>query len=136
MSKFLDTEQLTIGVFLDPTTGKRTWVTSRAFGYQLGDDGALPALIVVPAYTETDLGSIPPWLRWVFTGHSPNAARAYVLHDYVNSLTAHRPPGEGVWSSQVAAAVLYEALRLDGEPVWSCIVQTAGVFLGIAAKER
>jgi len=134
MSHFLADERLEIGVYTDPTTGKKTWVTSRPYGFVLGDLGGY--LFVVDEYFETDLGSIPRWLRWLFNPSDPRYVRAYVTHDYVNSLTAKRPPGPGVWSSIVAAALLYDALRLDGAAIWPASILTAGVFVGIAKAER
>lgn len=132
MSMFFADERLEIGVFKDPTTGRTTWVTSRSYGFVLGD--AVP-FVIAEAF-ETDLGSIPRWLRWLFNPADPRYARAFVTHDWFNRLTAGRPPGPGVWSSQVACAVLYEALRLDGAAVLSSFILTAGVFLGIAKAER
>lgn len=134
MSHFLSDERLEIGVFTDPATGRKTWVTSRDFGFiALGSPSVL---YVVPEYFETDLGSIPPWLRWLFSPSDPRYVRAYVLHDYLNSLTDKRPPGPGVLSSIVAAGLLYDALRLDGAAILPASILTAGVFLGIAKAER
>lgn len=138
MSAYVAGERLEIGVFTDPTTGKCTWVTSRTYGFEAGGsliDG-LGAMIIVPEYFETDLGTIPAWLRWLFNPADPRYARAFVTHDYLNMLTARRPPGPGVWSSQVAAGLLYDALRLDGASVSASVILTAGVFLGIAKAER
>lgn len=89
----------------------------------------------MPQGFETDLGSIPAALRWIWNPGNPRCARAYILHDWLNTLTAGQPPGPGVVSSQLAAAVLYEALALDGEPLWSRRAQFLGVTLGIAAAE-
>lgn len=138
MSAYVAGERLEIGIFTDPTTGKKTWVTSRTFGFEVGGDFALGlgAMIVVPEYFETDLGTIPRWLRWLFNPSDPRYSRAFVVHDYVNMLTAKRPPGPGVWSSQVAAGLLYDALRLDGAAILPATILTAGVFLGIAKAER
>lgn len=134
MSRFYADERLEIGVFTDPTTGKKSWATSSAMHFLLGHE-ATAWLFTVPMGFVTDLGSIPWWMRWLFTGHEATATRAYILHDYVNGLTNRRPPGPDVLSSQLAAAVLYEALALDGEPLWSRRVQYLGVVLGIAKQE-
>lgn len=137
MSQFVGGERLEIGIFTDPTTGRKTWVTSRAYGFVLGGDYETQdgLLFVVPEYFETDLGTIPAWLRWLFNPADPRYARAFVTHDYLNTLTAGRPPGPGVWSSQVAAGVLYDALRLDGASVPAASAIAIGVFLGIAQAE-
>lgn len=139
MSHFLQSQQLNIHPFKDDA-GKWWWAVSSDFAYVLGGDPAVYdeqyVLFVVPQGFLTDLGSIPWYVRWLFNPAASECARAYVLHDYVNSLTAQRPPGMGVWSSQVAAAMLYEALAFDGVPYWSRLVQTLGVFLGIAKGEH
>lgn len=133
MSRFLQTGPLTIAAW-KRDDGTPIWITSEPIDFALGDDRE--ATFSVPRGFETDLGSIPTWLRWLFNPASSRTARAYVLHDYINSLTKGRPPGPGVWSSQVAASILYDAMALDGEPVWSRLVQWAGVCLGIAKGER
>lgn len=132
MSNFVGDERLEIGIFTDPTTGKKTWVTSRRFGFVY----CTSEYVEVEAYFETDLGSIPWWLRWLFNPADPRYARAFVTHDRWNKLTAERPPGPGVPSSQAGCGVLYDALRLDGASVLAAVVLTAGVFLGIAKAER
>ena len=137
MSTFIQHQQLNIHPFKDEN-GKYWWAVSSDFGFVLGGDdpGDGGTLFIVPQGFLTDLGSIPVWMRWLFNPAASECARAYVLHDYLNHLTDGRPPGPGVWSSQIAAAVLYEALVFDGVPFWSRLIQTLGVFLGIAKAER
>lgn len=138
MSRFLQTSPLTIAAW-KRDDGTPIWITSEPISFALGDDTSPwsnTCVFIVPRGFETDLGSIPAWLRWLFNPASSRCARAYVLHDYINSLTRGRPPGPGVWSSQVAAGILYDAMALDGEPVWSRLLQWAGVCLAIAKGER
>ena len=137
MSTFIQQQQLNIHPFKDEN-GKYWWAVSSDFGFILGADQEFcdGVLFIVPQGFLTDLGSIPAWMRWLFNPAASECARAYVLHDYLNRLTAGQPPGPGVWSSQIAASVLYEALAFDGVPFWSRLVQTLGVFLGIAKAER
>ena len=132
MSRFLLDAPLTIAAWRRDD-GTPIWITSEGFAFQLGDSTG--PIFTVPQGFETDLGSIPAALRWIWNPGNPRCARAYVLHDWINVQTAGRPPGPGVWSSQLAAAVLYEALTLDGEPLWSRRVQALGVWLGIAGRE-
>lgn len=137
MSRFLFDARLEIAVFVDPTDGRRKWVTSRNLGFVYGDETTVAsyATFIVPPGFETDLGTIPWWARWLFNPSDPAVARCYVLHDYINKLTQSRPPGPGVWSSQAAAAVLYEAMALDGVSLWRRKIQFLGVVLGIAKSE-
>jgi hypothetical protein len=132
MSAFLQDTPLTIAAW---RREDRTpiWVTSEEFSFRLGDETG-PVFTVARGF-ETDLGSIPAVLRVIWNPSNPRCARAYVLHDWINKLTDHRPPGAGVWTSQLAAAVLYEALALAGEPLWSRKAQYLGVVLGIAKSE-
>jgi len=132
MSRFLSNAPLTIAAWRRDD-GTPIWVTSEVFSFQLGD--ATGPVFTVERGFETDLGSIPGVLRAIWSPSNPRCARPYVLHDWVNKLTAGRAPGHGVWSSQLAAAVLYEALALEGEPVWSRKAQFFGVALGIVGKE-
>ncbi len=136
MSRFLHTHPLTIAAW-QRDDGTPIWITSEAFTFVLGDEDLdWPPSFTVPQGFETDLGSIPGILRWIWNPSNPRCARAYVLHDYINTLTDSRPPGPGVWSSAIASMILYEALALDGEPYWSRAAQAVGVFLGIAKRER
>ncbi len=133
MSHFVQDQQLNMHPFRDED-GTWLWAVSSDFGFVLGDEDG-PLFLVEQGFV-TDLGTIPWWMRWLFNPAASDCARAYVLHDYINTLTAGRPPGLDVWSSQIAAAVLYEALAFDGVPFWSRLIQFAGVFLGIAKAER
>lgn len=132
MSRFISNGPLTIAAW-KRDDGTPIWITSEEFSFQIGD--AAGTTFTVPRGFETDLGSIPALLRFIWNPSNPRCARAYVLHDWINKLTAKRPPGDGVWSSQMAAAVLYEALKLDGEGVLSAKTQATGVWLGIAKQE-
>lgn len=137
MSEFFQSAQLNVHPFKDEN-GKWWWAVSDDLSFVLGAeyDYEDSFMFTVPQGFLTDLGSIPAWMRWLFNPAASECARAYVLHDYLNSLTAGQPPGPGVWSSQIAASVLYEALVFDGVPFWSRLIQTLGVFLGIAKAER
>ena len=132
MSRFLQGPPVTVAAW-QRDDGTPIWITSEPISFELGDLGG--RIFTVPAGFDTDLGSIPALFRAIWNPSNPRCARAYILHDWINRLTAGRPPGAGVWSSQLAAAVLAEALLLDGEPVWSVKAQALGVWLGIAARE-
>ena len=98
MSSF--TEQLQIA----PTStkgGSVTWCTLREFRYDIGAKNSGWS-ITVPQGTETDLGSIPSWARFLTNPANPKYCAAYVLHDYlcVNS---------GV-NRFLTDSILYEAL--------------------------
>lgn len=132
MSHYID-DKLTIQpIKLD--NGKWIWVTSREFSFHFGGVGG--SVFIVPQGFETDLGSIPAALRWLLGPSDPDCVQAYVLHDYVNSLTDHRPPGIWVWSSEAAAAILYDALRCNNVPVWKADLICTGVRFGIAKEEK
>lgn len=132
VSRFLAAAPLTIAAW-KRADGTPIWITSEPFAFQLGDESG-PVFEVERGF-ETDLGSIPHLVRTIWNPSNPRCARAYVLHDKINTLTAQRPPGPGVWSSHLAAAVLYEALTFDGEPAWSRKAQFLGICFGIAKAE-
>jgi len=90
MSRFLAAGPLTIAAWARDD-GTPIWITSAPFAFQLGDETR--PVFEVPAGFETDLGSIPAWLRAIWNSGNPRCARAYVLHDWVNKLTAGQPPG-------------------------------------------
>lgn len=131
MSHFVAHGPLTVAAW-KRDDGTPIWITSESFTfvYCTGET------FTVPRGYETDLGTIPFLLRWLFNPSDPRRARAYVTHDFANTVTAGRPPGAGVVSSQAACGVLYDALRIDGDAVWSCMLHFLGVFLGIAKRER
>ena len=137
MSHFIDAQRLEIYP-LQRSDGKHIWVVSRKFGFVFGGyfEGNTPACIWVPEGFETDLGSIPAAMRWLINPSDPQYAPAYVLHDWTNHMTDRRPPGPNIFSSNLACAVFYEALRCNGVPVWMARMQASGVELGIASKER
>lgn len=134
MGRFIDNKPLTVAAWRDEQ-GKPIWITSEEFTYEIGPKNS-GWTITVPRGFETDLGSIPRLVRWLWNPSNPRCARAYVLHDYINQLTGQFMPNwaEGV-SSQFAAAILYEVLTLEGEPLWSRKTQYFGVCLGINKHE-
>jgi hypothetical protein len=115
--------------------GVWVWIVSRRFTFVFGDD-LNRQVFTVPAGFETDLGSIPAWGRWMISPSDPGCAQAYVLHDYLNTITAKRRPGFGVLSSVAAAAVLYDAMRCNYVPVWKATTIHTAVLAGIASGER
>lgn len=133
MSHWVDNQRMTIQPMI--VNGKWRWVNSRPFRFVLGPDSIEGAVIDVPAGFDSDLGSIPWWARWLISPSDPDCAQAYMLHDWMNKLTAGRPPQMGVWSSQAAAAILYDALRCNDVPVWKAKLIFFAVCLGIAKKE-
>lgn len=132
MTAILTSDQLNIHPFKDEN-GRWAWAVSDEFYVRFGD--ASGPVLVIPEGFLTDLGSIPWWVRSLFNPSDPAAAPAYVAHDYMNTLTGHRPPGVDVWSSQAAAALLYDLLRIQGVAAWSAKAQYLGVVAGIASKE-
>lgn len=134
MSHWIDSERMDIHPFRGPD-GEWRWVNSRGFTFVLGSSQVDGVSFTVPVGFDTDLGSIPRWARWLFSPSDPACAKSYVLHDYLNTLTRQRPPGIGVWSSQLAAAVLYEGMRCDGVGVAKAKTIFLAVVLGIARKE-
>lgn len=134
MSHWIADERMEIMPF-QREDGKWVWVTSRRCTFVFGATNNA-AVFVVPPMFESDLGSIPAWGRWLVSPSDPDCAQAYVLHDYINSLTGSRPPGFDVVSSVEAAAVLYDALRCNGVAVWKASLIFAAVVAGIAKGER
>jgi hypothetical protein len=131
MTSILTSTVLNIHPFKD--NGKWVWAVSDDFYVQFGNaDGPV---FIIPMGFSTDLGTIPWWVRSLFNSSDPAAAPAYVAHDWINSLTQGQPPGPDVWSSQAAAAMLYDMLRIQGVPLWSAKAQYLGVVAGIAKKE-
>lgn len=133
MSMYVGDSQLMIYPLRLPG-GEWRWITSRSFSFQYGGFGG--PIITVPQGFETDLGSIPPLVRVILSPSDPACAQAYVLHDWINTLTNRRPPGPGVWSSGSAASILYDALRVKDVPVWKAELIRTGVQLGIAKGEK
>lgn len=132
MSRFIFDKPLQIqNDWLD---GAPLWKNVNAFGFQLGD--ATGPVFEVEAGFASDLGTFPPILRLFFNPADARAAPAYLLHDKLNAMTAGRAPGDGVWSSHLAAAVFYEAMALRGVHHLSRRLQFWGVILGIAQTEH
>lgn len=134
MSEFLTDDRLNIQP-MQREDGTWVWVTSRAFGFRFGSYGDYGCIFTVPMGFETDLGSIPWWCRWLLNPSDPSCSTAYVIHDYVNSITKRRRPGIGVVSSHMAASVLYDALRLCGVSPFKAGTIYSGVVAGIAKDE-
>lgn len=131
MTAILTPTGLNIHPFKD--NGKWVWAVSSDFFVQFGS--ASGPVFIIPMGFTTDLGTIPWWVRSLFDPSDPAAAPAYVAHDWINCLTQSQPPGPNVWSSQAAAALLYDMLRIQGVPLWSAKTQYLGVVAGIAKKE-
>lgn len=129
MSRWTD-PNIQIAPYRRADTGKWEWAVSRPLVWEVGHEGS-GFLITVKEGFSTDLGSIPRWLRWLFSGHDPQCVKAYVLHDFI-LLPENRARG---WSSQFAASQLCDAMRADGVPAWSRRLQYHGVSLGIALSE-
>ena len=129
MSRWTDAE-VQIAPYQRADTERWEWAVSDELVWEVGHVGS-GFTITVPMGFSTDLGSIPAWLRWLFSGHDPQCVKAYVLHDFM-LLPANRARG---WSSQFAAAQLIDAMRADGVPTWSRRLQYHGVNAGIAGGE-
>lgn len=129
MSRWTDAN-VTISPYRRADTGKWEWAVSDELAWEVGHLGS-GLDITVPMGFSSDLGSIPAWLRWLFNPASAACAKAYLLHDFI-LLPENRAKG---WSSQFAAAQLYDAMRADGVPGWSRRMQYHGVNLGIAGGE-
>jgi hypothetical protein len=75
----------------------------------------------VPVGFVTDFATVPRWaviyLLTANTGH-----RAALLHDYLYRLKLVK--------RRCADAIFFEALVVDGEPLWRCYLMWAGVRLG------
>ncbi len=110
--------------------GRWQWTVTAPLVWEVGHLGS-GFVITVPVGFTSDLGSIPAWLRWLFTGHDADSVKAYLLHDFI-LLPEHRAMG---WSSQFAASQLYDAMRADDVALWSRRLQYHGVNLGIASDE-
>lgn len=135
MGRFMKDKNTVIMPFKDEK-GKWWWATSGEITWHAGPIGWMGWDITIPQGFLTDLGSVPAAVRWLFHPADPQAAAAYVLHDYINKLTQESLPDWSVnFSSQFAAAVLYEALAANGVPLWSRKAQYLGVVLGIAKNE-
>lgn len=133
MSHWIEDERMEIMPF-KRDDGKWVWITSRRMTFMFGAFQN-SAVFAVPANFESDLGSIPAWARWLVNPSDPDCAQAYILHDFINTLTNHRPPGIDVVSSVQAAAALYDALRCNGVAVWKAKIIYLAVVLGIAKEE-
>lgn len=134
MSRFHADKSTTIFPFKDEK-GKWWWATSGEISFQVGDLSSMLWITIEQGFL-TDLGSVPAAVRWLFNPADPAAAPAYVLHDWINKQTREALPNwlDG-WSSQFAAAILYEALACNDVPLWSRKLQYMGVVLGIAKDE-
>lgn len=133
MSRFLTTP--TIYPFQAADTGKWTWTVGEPLVFEVGPAASGHLITVEPGFT-SDLGSIPWFARWLLNPANPRCARAYLLHDKINELTSHvLPHWLNGYSSQFAAACLYEALAIDGEPEFSRKAQFFGVAAWIGKRE-
>lgn len=80
----------------------RLYVTVDPFRYWVGAEGS-SLWVDVPAECETDLASIPRWLRWLFSPDGP-WAQAAVLHDFLYR--------ENLVSRWMCDRIFYEAMRV------------------------
>jgi len=88
-----------------PQRGKiRTTLSELHYYSELLDE-----VIVVPIGFETDLGSIPTWLQWLFPKDG-RAVLGYVLHDYLYK--------EGKLSRGICDDILDEAMEVLGTRWW------------------
>jgi hypothetical protein len=102
----------TAPLFLSPRVDhdQRTWITSRAFSYEIGTKGS-GLTITVPAGTDTDLATVPRFLWPIVPPHDPQFAAAFVLHDYLCRWHG--------FSRVMSDAILYEALRVLGASIFT-----------------
>ncbi|SFV31377.1 Protein of unknown function [Devosia crocina] len=104
-------------------TGEWSWVLAEDLAWEVRGPEAT-FTITVPAFFQTDLGSVPPLARWLINPADPQLAKAFVLHDYI--LQAFGPQKQ-----PFAASQLYEALRALRAQRWKSKTITAAVVLGI-----
>jgi len=78
-------------------------------------------LILVPAFFETDLGSIPQFLQGIFPKDG-KAMYAYILHDYLYAT--------GLFTRSESDAILEEAMKSLGVSWWRRKSVKAGLKMG------
>ena len=78
-------------------------------------------LILVPAFFETDLGSIPQFLQGIFPKDG-KAMYAYILHDYLYA--------KGLFTRSESDAILEEAMKSLGVSWWRRKSVKAGLKMG------
>lgn len=77
--------------------------------------------IVVPAGLQTDLGSIPAVLQWLFPKDG-KAVFGYILHDYLYKV--------GTFSRDISDDILEEAMKVLGVSWWRRKGVRAGLKVG------
>jgi hypothetical protein len=133
MSRFLSNP--TLYPFIATDTGIWTWVVGEPLIWEVGPPGSGWLITIQPGFT-SDLGSIPWWSRIVFNPANPQVARAYLLHDFINSLTrCELPHWVNSYGSQFAASQFYEAMVIDNVGLLNRKIQFIAVILGIAKSE-
>lgn len=117
-------------------TGRWTWTVGGLLEWECGPIGSGWIIGIEQGFT-SDLGSIPRLARFLFNPADPQCARAYLLHDKINTATREALPYwlDGM-SSQFAASQLYEAFAVDGVGLINRELQFYGVLMGIAFNER
>lgn len=124
MSRWTD-PTIAIAPYKRADTGAWEWAVSDDLRWDLVFEGS-PLSVTVPMGFSTDLGSIPAWLRWLFSGHDPQCVKAYILHDYLLLIRHERG-----WSQQFCAGQMFDAMKADDVAPWSRRLQYHGVSLAI-----
>lgn len=123
MSRFTTTTA--VYPFRAADTGLWTWALAEPLVWEVRDaSGAVTGEIVVPVDFLTDLGSIPPLLRWLFNPADPQCAKAYIGHDW---LLHQWGPGRQV----EAAGVMHQMLQALAVKEWRRRAQVWGVLAAI-----
>jgi uncharacterized protein DUF1353 len=122
MSSFTDLDGALVLSPSPPARGKkspnRRWRVAHMFVWHLGKVGSGLAVTVGDDF-QTDLASVPGWLRWLINPADARYAKASVLHDYLLSRG---------WSAGEAAGVFHAALRADGVGRLKAFLMTAAVL--------
>lgn len=110
---------------LVPNSRTRKWETVAPLWFELGGKGS-GAMIRVPSGFETDLATIPPPARLLFSPADARYARAAIVHDYLLSLPNFSPI--------VAAIAFRDALVAAAVPAWRVRVMAVAVAIWTAAR--
>jgi uncharacterized protein DUF1353 len=128
MSSFTELDGALVLTPSPPARGKkspnRRWRVAHMFVWHMGRVGSGLAVTIGDDF-QTDLASVPRWLRWLINPADARYAKASVLHDYL--LSRGRSPGE-------AAGVFHAALRADKVGRLKAFLMTAAVLAVTGAK--
>jgi len=105
---------------LVPNAATRRWETIAPLWFEIGGKGS-GAMICVPSGFETDLATIPPPARLLFSPADARYARAAVIHDYLLSLPDFSP--------LTAAVAFRDALRAAQVPEWRVVMMVTPVAI-------